>query len=147
MGRDDFDCEEAWNKNNLDCQVIGSLESHYEVKISDLCWYNYCKAGDKIVWHLTLSNSNSLIFDEEMLPISLSLYTKEGEPIQVLTNPVMIEPPLEGSRISNFELERVNNRIGGLDFLRFYVPPMQVTIFTETSLILELPQGIAYYVG
>ena len=59
----------------------------------------------------------------------------------------MVGPPLEGNRISNFELERVNNRIGGIDFLKFYVPPLQVTIFTETNLILEIPNGIAYYVG
>ena len=96
---------------------------------------------------MSLSNSNTLIFEEETLPIALKLFTREGEPIQELSNLVMIEPPLEGNRISNFELERVNNRIGGIDFLKFYVPPLQVTIFTETNLILELPNGIAFYVG
>lgn len=59
----------------------------------------------------------------------------------------MIGPPLEGSRISNFEMERRHNLIGGIDYLKFYVPPLQVTIFTETNLVLELPNGIAYYVG
>ena len=96
---------------------------------------------------MSLSNSNTLIFEEETLPIVLKLYTKDGEPIQELSNLVMIGPPLEGNRISNFELERVNNKIGAIDFLKFYVPPLQVTIFTETNLILELPNGIAFYVG
>ena len=59
----------------------------------------------------------------------------------------MIGPPLEGSRISNFELERVNNLIGGVDFLKFYVPPLRVTIFTNTNLVMEIPNGIAYYMG
>ena len=88
-----------------------------------------------------------MIFEEETLPISLKLFTKQDEPIQELSNDVTIEPPLEGSRISNFELERVHNKIGGLDFLKFYVPPLQVTIFTETNLVLEIPNGIAYYAG
>lgn len=81
------------------------------------------------------------------MSIELSLFTQAGEPVQVLSNPVMIGPPLEGSRISNFELERVNNLIGAVDFLKFYVPPLRVTVFTETNLVLEIPNGIAYYIG
>ena len=41
-------------------------------------------------------------------------------------------------------MERKTNLIGGIDYLKFYVPPMQVTIFSAANLILELPHGIAY---
>ena len=43
-------------------------------------------------------------------------------------------------------MERKYNLIGGLDFLKFYVPPMQMTMFMDTNLVLELPEGIAFAV-
>ena len=46
LRNDDFDCEEAITKNNLDCRVVESREEYYDVQISDLCWYDYCRAGE-----------------------------------------------------------------------------------------------------
>ena len=43
-------------------------------------------------------------------------------------------------------MERKYNLIGGLDYLKFYVPPMQMTMFMDTNLVLELPEGIAFAV-
>lgn len=36
---DDFDCEEARTRNNLDCKVVDTTETDIIVKIGDLCWY------------------------------------------------------------------------------------------------------------
>lgn len=54
---------------------------------------------------------------------------------------------LEGNRISDFEMERKYNKIGGVDYLKFFVAPLSLTIFQETNLVLELPHGIAYSIG
>ena len=55
----------------------------------------------------------------------------------------MIEPPLEGTKVPEYVVERKHNLIGGEDYLKFYVPPLQVTIFLDTDLILEIPSGVA----
>ena len=95
---------------------------------------------------MKLSNSNILIFEEEAKSIELQLFTEDNYPIQHLNSYVTIGPLLEGNRISNFEMERKYNLIGGLDYLKFYVPPMQMTMFMDTNLVLELPEGIAFAV-
>ena len=56
----------------------------------------------------------------------------------------MVEPQLEGSKIDDFTMERVSNVLGGLDLLRFEVPPLTMTLFLDTDIVLELPNGIAY---
>lgn len=61
----DIDCEDARTKQNFECEVIDSDQDHFTIKVDNLCRYNFCTAGEQIAWHLYLSNSNSLIFEEE----------------------------------------------------------------------------------
>ena len=44
----------------------------------------------------------------------------------------------------DFEIERRKNKIGEDDLLKFYLPPQEKTMFLETHLLVELPDGIAY---
>lgn len=46
--------------------------------------------------------------------------------------------------MKDFEIERKFNKIGGLDLLKFYVPPLSRTVNEETHLILSLPHEVAY---
>ena len=64
--------------------------------------------------------------------------------MQNLTEAVTISPLLEGSVMREFEIERKFNRIGEDDMLKFYLPPIESTLFLETNLVLELPNEVAY---
>lgn len=55
-----------------------------------------------------------------------------------------ISPLLEGSVMRDFEVERKFNRIGADDLLKFYLPPIESTLFLETHLVMELPNEVAY---
>jgi len=46
--------------------------------------------------------------------------------------------------MKDFEIERKFNKIGGLDLIKFYVPPLSRTVNEETHLILSLPHEVAY---
>ena len=46
--------------------------------------------------------------------------------------------------MSDFIVERKVNRIGDKDWLKFYVPALSVALYTDTNIVLELPDGLAY---
>ena len=147
LNQDEFSCEEVDIRSNSVCEVIDENESDYTIKMSNLCAKNYCQAGLRIAWVLEMANSDSLIFEEKARAISLKIFTEEGKEIQVLISEVSIQPPLEGNNIEQIELQRKYNLIGSIDFLKFYMPPMSVTIYSAANMILELPHGIAYSLG
>ena len=72
------------------------------------------------------------------------MFTKDGYPVQSLDKPVLVKPMLEGTLMQDFEVERRFNRVGEIDFLKFYLPPVAKTMYLETNLILELPNGVAF---
>jgi len=44
----------------------------------------------------------------------------------------------------DFEVERLANKVGSPDILRFYLPPIENSLFQETHLIVDLPYEVAY---
>ena len=75
----------------------------------------------------------------------MEIYTSDDEMIEGISEEVYVTPELSGVDISDIELERKDNLVGGLDFLKLYIPRMEGSFTVDTDMVVELPENLAFF--
>ena len=131
-----------------DCEIYEEQDDYTIVKMDDLCQkgtQRLCSDGEELNLLLQLSNSNSL--SSNFLPTSfmIELYTSDHELIERIDDGVFVTPELSGVDLSDIEAERKSNLVGGLDFLKFFIPSLDGTFTINTDMLIELPEDFAFF--
>ena len=143
-------CMNSERRRNLDCELVEETESDYFIEVRRICSSRYCPSGSIVSVNLLFDNSNSILSPIDQLPITIVAKSSQGDLSSKLLahqTAVLIAPLLQGIEIPSFTVERRHNLIGGIDFLKFYVPRLNVRIYQEANVIITVPEGVAIWAG
>ena len=132
-------CKDVLAVHRKDCEIYDEIDGYTIVKMDDLCKSGtkvLCKANEKLELLLQLSNSNSLSSNFLSKSFKIELYTSDDKLIEYIDSDVLVTPELSGVEIKDIEIERKDNLVGGLDFLKFYIPSMDGTFTVDTDMLV-----------
>ena len=66
----------------------------------------------------------------------IQVLSNEGYEGQYIDELVLVTPELQGVQLDNIEIQRVDNILGGLDFLKFFIPDLQGSFTIETDMVI-----------
>ena len=141
-------CEDVVARHRKDCELYEEQDGFTVVKMEDLCKRGAqvrCEGGDRMELLLRLSNSNSLSSNFLASSFKVEVYTSNDELIEHIDEGVLVTPELSGVDLADIEMERKDNLVGGLDFLKFYLPSLDGTFTVDTDMVVALPEGLAFF--
>ena len=92
-----------------------------------------CEEGMIVEWMITMDNTNSLMKSMEQMSFKVEIYQEDDHLIEQINEEYYALPALSGAGLDNMRFERLENKLGALDTIKFYVPRLSATFNQDTD--------------